>query len=644
VSETVQTVEPAVAPPAPLPPGSTIQVGPWTWTVWPTLPLPTAEWLAQMGATKGPSWLHEFHGRREKQIANEQFDPMQYGWESPPMKTLRELLAGTYVPGKVGEARVKIPNPKSQIPNPDEWIQKEPANDILALGGNGSGKTDSEAKIAMEVLEQGKYREARCFSQNEQTSVRYIQRAMYKYIRPELRKVKRQGQTTKISYQESTGFSENIFVLPNHSVCVFPTYKAWQQDRQSVEGGECHVLTWDEEMPGECLETVRYRAHKTGGFVLGGFTPLNGYTDTVAQYLEGMTILETIPARDVVWDWWTRTWTWGEWLLPKDRELVKGCPPGHVPYVLQSGAGKGRRFVVLFPTPFNPYTNVRAILDSTTGAPLDFALERLWGWPTRLARKAFPNFGAPHIVKDASRVPAPSEMCLSLWMDPHGDRNWFIDIIGVDAQERVWLLKEWPDISMGEWALPGQKPDGKAGPAQYAGGNKSFNDYKRTILELIGWAPNSEGVWVPGPNALNVRDYYMDPRPAGTSVPSDEDAETYLDHMAKPILNAHGQVLFPGFDFSAAPHCGIEDGKQLIGDLLTHGWDPRADITPLNCPKFYVWHECENSIWALRTWTGADGEKGACKDPIDVLKGAAKLPVRYLPPGTLGSYGGWGGH
>lgn len=617
-----------------------VKVGPWIWTKWPTLPIPTEDFLRDYGARKGPAALHELHAKRELQISKEQHDPLKYGWEAPPLRILRQLLAGTYRPGTIGTSLAAA-----------EWKQTQGANDILALGGNGSGKTDAEAKLAMELLYFRDKQEVRCFSQNEQTSVRYIQRAMFRYMPPHLRRITRQGQTTKISYKEATGFSENMFVLPPHppsesggSTALFPTYKAWEQDRKSVEGGECNGLTFDEEIPAELLDTLRFRAHKTGGWVMGGFTPVGGYTETVGQYIEGATILECIPARTVEWNWWDNTFSWGEWLLPADREYVKGCPKGHVPFVLQSGQGKGRRYVVIFPTPFNPYTNVAAIIDGTRGTPVDFILERLWGWPTKLARKAFPNFGPWHIIK-RSRMPAMSELTVYHFMDPHGDRNWFMLWLGVDAEDNVYAFREWPDVpTMGEWALPGSKPDGKVGPAQFYGGNRGFDDYKLLILEIEGWRPNSEGVWEKGPDAWNVYDRRMDPRPAGTVVRSAVEAEfTYLNWMSDPVLQ-HGRRVADGLDISAAPHCGIEDGKQVVSDYLTRGWDPKQDVTPMNQPKFFVVDECENLIWALRTYTGADGDKGACKDPIDCLKGAAKMQIAHVNANTYGGGGGGFGY
>ena len=340
---------------------NSVKVGAWTWTVWPTFPLPTEDFLRGLGQARGLRAIDEYHAKREELIAREQHDPLSWGWEQPPVRTVRALLAGEYRPGEFSVSLA-----------PAGWRQDKPANDVVMLGGNGSGKSEVQAKIGMEIITSRANREWRAFSQNESTSVRYIQKPAYKYLTSELRGKKSVGQTTKISYKESNGFSDGLAVLPNHSAVLFPTYKGYEQDRSSVEGGEADVATWDEEAPAELLKTLRFRVHKKGGFLLGGFTPVGGYTETVAEYIEGAVILEAIPCRAVVWDFTQpssgRQWQWGEWLLPPDQELVKGCPPGHVPYVLQSGQGGGRRFAVALPTMFNPYTNVRAIIENTACA------------------------------------------------------------------------------------------------------------------------------------------------------------------------------------------------------------------------------------------------------------------------------------
>ena len=338
--------------------GDKVRVGVWDWTAWPTYFLPTEAWLVAYARRHGGLRLTQYHQERELFIARERHDPLNWGWEQPPMAVVRALLAGKYQPGEFG---VRLAKP--------DWKQTQTANDIVMLGGNGSGKSELQAKVGVQMLMGGRGREWRAFSQSELTSIRYIQRPAHRYLPPELRNLKSSGSTTKISHKEATGFSESCFILPNHSAALFPTYKGYLQDPNTVEGGEADLATWDEEAPADLLKTLRFRVHKKGGFVLGGFTPVGGYTETVAEYIEAGDILEAIPARAVEWNWERLAdqplWKWGEWLLPPEQELVKGCPPGHVPFVIQSGSGSGRRFAVALPTMFNPYTNVTAIIEST---------------------------------------------------------------------------------------------------------------------------------------------------------------------------------------------------------------------------------------------------------------------------------------
>lgn len=603
-----------------------ITAGGLQWRRWPTSTPPTDAECVAIARAMGPEAIKELYQRRETAIGLEERDPLNHGWESPCTGTLRELLAGTYVPGKVGTALV----PGFTMPRP--------SNDVLELGGNGSGKTRSAARLAMEMLRDRPRREIRCYSQNEMTSIRYQQTALYGHLPPELRKVKKQGQTTKISYSEATGFSDSIFILPNHSTCLLLTYKGWMQDKTSAEGGEADLVWCDEEVPAELADTLRFRVHKkVGGVFLATFTPISGYTAAAAQYIEGAEILETIPARRVVWDWRRRTFAWGEAILPQDRVLVPGCPPGHVPYVLRSSVD--RRYCVLFPTVFNPYTNVEGIIQGALGKALDFALERVFGWPTKRAQKAFPRFGREHIVKP-DRI--PKEGTNYLFCDPHGKRNWFMVWLRVCPEGRIWVYREWPGREIGEWAVPGEKPDGKEGPAQRYQSGMTFNDYKRVILRAEGWSVHDSGL-VEKPKGGRVEtifERHMDPRPAATTVPSDEQAMTYLDYMQQPTADREGRVLVPGLDFEAAPACAIEEGTQLINDWISAGWDPQQPLTPLNCPTFYVSEECENVIFALRTWTGQDGEKGASKDPVDCLRGAAKRAIAHYDAQAFESRGG----
>jgi len=279
------------------------------------------------------------------------------------------------------------------------------------------------------------------------------------------------------------------------------------------------------------------------------------------------------------------------------------------------------------------------------GEKLAFALERLWGWPTKLARRAFPNFGAVHIVP-AAKLPSPQELTLSQWIDPHGNRNWFMNWTGVDANEDKWTIAEWPDAAdLGEWALPGSRTldgraaqDGKPGPAQLSGGGRTFDEYKHIILQREGWKLNPSGSYEREPEQTwMVLNRYLDPRPANMSLPSDTECKTYLTYLNERLRDYQGRIIGPDLYFEAGVNCGIEEAQQWVNDWICGGWDAQKEPTPLNRPKWFISETCVNTIFALRVWTGFDKEKGATKDPIDCLKGLSKTGLRYISPGMLGT-------
>jgi hypothetical protein len=62
-----------------------------------------------------------------------------------------------------------------------------------------------------------------------------------------------------------------------------------------------------------------------------------------------------------------------------------------------------------------------------------------------------------------------------------------------------------------------------------------------------------------------------------------------------------------------------------------------------NQPKLYISENCKNVIYALQTYTAADGKKGATKDFIDLLRyvclsDAINVEGDILRPTGGGSY------
>jgi hypothetical protein len=67
-------------------------------------------------------------------------------------------------------------------------------------------------------------------------------------------------------------------------------------------------------------------------------------------------------------------------------------------------------------------------------------------------------------------------------------------------------------------------------------------------------------------------------------------------------------------------------------------------MSGINEPKMLVSEKCPNMIFALKNWTGEDGLHGACKDPIDILRGWVLSRLGYVGPELFEVRGGSAGY
>ena len=194
----------------------------------------------------------------------------------------------------------------------------------------------------------------------------------------------------------------------------------------------------------------------------------------------------------------------------------------------------------------------------------------------------------------------------------------------------------------GPWAVNGKDPDGVPGPAQKIAG-LSYLDYKREIAEAEAWdgykrgMSNAELLKLRPSGGENVRIRFIDPRAAGTEIKT-------LDGV-KTLLTSLDDI---GLFFEPAPGDDIADGCSEIDNLLAYDTERPVDFS--NRPKLYVSEECENMIFAFKTWVGwrrpADGNtgamnmKGATKDFIDKARYLALAGIDYVPEASLGTVGG----
>ena len=70
------------------------------------------------------------------------------------------------------------------------------------------------------------------------------------------------------------------------------------------------------------------------------------------------------------------------------------------------------------------------------------------------------------------------------------------------------------------------------------------------------------------------------------------------------------------------------EAVHLINDLLSFQEDEDGGF--FNKPRLFVSRDCRNVIFALQNWTSHDGNKGACKDPVDCLRAMACAELEYV--------------
>lgn len=534
---------------------------PWTPTPHPVLPVPPT--------TMAPEeWLRAAQ-LREDLIRREKEDPFRHGYVPPHWKRASELL--------------------------------ERDREILVMGGNRSSKSTWAAREVMKVLAEKPKARAWCFQTTAPNSIEMQQPYLWRYMPLEWKTAKK-NQITNISYSQKNGFSENAFVLPNGSQCWFRNYA---QDVSTIEGGELDVIWCDELVTLEWLATMRYRLMDRNGLLIVTFTPVEGYSSTVKDYLTGAKTIEDAPAE----------------LLPiygeedGERKIVNY---EKVP-IIQSCARR-KASIFYFHTKNNPWAGWERMKSELMKANREEILCRAYGVPVKRIAGRFPIFHPKiHVIPD-SRVPEKGTRYH--FVDPCSGRNWFQNWILLDESNRGFVYREWPGKDYidgvgyaGAWAEPdGKKADGRQGPAQ-----KSFGFGLERYKEEIEKLEKGEVIF----------ERWMDSRYGNAATVSKETATTLIEECASIGLN-----------FVATPGTNIDEGIDLINDWLYY--DTSKPVDALNQPKLFIAESCVNTIYALQEWTGADGKNGACKDPIDLLRYFVLSGVTNVEGEILNCRGGGG--
>lgn len=524
----------------------------------PVLEKPNAEVLKSIIDKNGLDYAVNLIQLREDKITAEKSDPYRHGYEPFHWKDADELL-------KTHE-------------------------ELLILGGNRAGKTEYAAKRAIFTLCNKPNAIVWCIHTTSMSSIQMQQNVVWKYIPSEYKTLKK-SRVTNIQYTVKNGFSNNSFVLPNGSQCIFMNYA---QDKVVIEGGEPDFIWCDELVPLDWIQTLRYRILTRRGRLLVTFTPINGFSQVVKEYVSGCTYKETKKAE----------------LLSQSTIHVPGCKSGHMPYIAEARSKNAS--IIWFHSKFNVYSPFDQMVKQLSNKTDYEKKIRAYGYAQALVGSQFPMFGEAHIIS-ADKIPKEGTRYMSC--DPAGARNWFMLWLLADKDGNFYVYREFPDETMGEWALADTKPDGREGPAQRSGAGRGIDEYKTLILD----AENGEEIF----------ERRIDPRAGATQAVGREGGTSLIE-----LLDGGDNPMY----FKAAPGIKIDQGISIINDWLSY--DQNSPLSPINQPKLYISEKCQNLIYSLREWTGLDNEKGASKDPIDALRYLAVSNPEYHTNKTFAPTGG----
>jgi len=529
---------------------------------------------------------------RRQCLINEFVDPLRNGFELPIWEVADQWRA---------KKRKKYP----------KGVVTE-----LNLGGNRSSKSERAAKRVVEACLMKPGSRWWCCDSTEAQSRMNQQRLIWKYLPAEWRNVEtgslRRTRVTKVKYSVAGGFTENCLIMPNESEIFF---KFYEMNIKNLEGPELDGVWSDELIPLDWVETLVYRLTNRNGVHHITFTPKDGWTPTVGNFLDGAIDLELAEAE----------------LLPEYDQYGDFVGNEKVKRIQQPRDDKA--IALYFFTQDNPFGNYEGMTMDLRGKSKNVILIRAYGNVNKAAYAQFPLFSDEvHVVSEArvremmkrpegSKAP-PFEIVQLV--DPCPGRNWFMLWAALFPNGKKLIFREWPSFGHagayvqgvgdpGPWAIAGDAHDGVRGEAQ-DGFGFGLARYKEEILEKE--------------DGEEVRERWMDSRYGNAPQQEREGSKTLIEQMLELEM-----------EFLAATSektiLNTNDGSiDMINSLLYY--DTRLKIGEFNPttsranePQLLISELCPNTIYALKNWTGKDGQKGACKDPIDDLRMLVLSPIEF---------------
>lgn len=515
------------------------------FTDHPILKPPSDEEIVQLGEID-PKLLADLHKAHEGRIRAAEEDPLRHGFDLSGWSRIRQAI--------------------SQY------------DEVITFGGNRSGKTTGCAKMVMQAVTENEDGHVVCFSQNADTSVKVQQAAVWEMMPKEFKR-KTKSIEGYINFSMQNGFTANSFIFPDTRTRVdFKTYTQFSNNQTILEGFEfgfkepksLNIGAWLDEYLGDAalVNTLRFRLATRDSKMLLGFTPIDGYTPFVAEYLKGAETLETRRAE----------------LL--DREVpVKQYSP-------ERDAG-----IVYLHSDENPFGGYERIAKDLRNSSEDTIMVRAYGLPTKSMTSLLPNFSPEVNVlsnkpnKYGQVFPDSKDLTWYQVVDPAFARNYVAIWAGVSENEEIFIRKEWPDrATYGEWALFGD-PKWRYGPAA-----KKIGYDVEMYCELFKEVEEELGI---------------------------EVTERIGDSRFFAKENENNVDLFTKFYDYGLSFIASDGQTEQIGATALDEWffyNPNFDIDEANRPRCYIHEDCGNLIESVINYNSSGKSDEALKDFFDVIR------------------------
>lgn len=570
----------------------------------PVVPVVDLEKMRQMG----PQWAVAMMNQRVELMEAMATDRLRHSYQPPAWR------------------RIDLEVARKRLECPGACIE------LFVLGGHDSGKTDGAVmRMARHFF----------FTRNAwvwglhstETSSKTIHQArVWEFIPGELKdKVGESGGMkrkldTKLKYGEGEGFTNNRFTVhwgvKDYRGSGKPAYcggvmefRFFASKNENLQGSKLTCANSDELVDESVATTVKQRiiprARETEepeflelirrcilvlesegmdengcprkqlpadlqgllytGVHLMGFTPMEGYSPLVASALDGAVATELVDAKLLP--------MLGEGGRPKlgldGKPMYKQVPRFKQPK-------EKSRLVAYLHTHDNPWTNLKGKLLDCEGKDERYIRITYYGdvakdWNVQFA----PPFNeVHHLLRSRSLV--PREGTWRLVLDPARTRPWFMGFFLTDAQERRYLMREWPQEGAeipgygdpGAWAVISKKGkiNGDRGPAQEIRLGWGFAEYVREIFRVL----MEQGEWwydrVDG-GGLMVDSLKTEGAGMPPILGSAPGAPDHPRQLKQPLL---GSAMRVKLTWEKYPHWTLEGAPVPLEEVIM---DPRFSAT-----------------------------------------------------------------